>query len=135
MLQFSEDNPLSHESIARLGPDILQSKFNIKEASETLNERGRMKLADLLLDQTFVAGIGNKYKSEILFLRKLWPFRLANSLSPSEQQPFSTIWSRFSLICFRYFVIMSHVEVPVFFTDCFTFIGTCYFRIIFCPVF
>ncbi len=68
MLQFSEDNPLSHESIARLGPDILQSKFNIKEASERLNERGRMKLADLLLDHTFVAGIGNKYKSEILFL-------------------------------------------------------------------
>jgi endonuclease-8 len=45
-----------------------------------------MKLADLLLDQTFVAGIGNKYKSEILFLRKLWPFRIANNLSQSEEQ-------------------------------------------------
>jgi formamidopyrimidine-DNA glycosylase len=45
-----------------------------------------MKLADLLLDQTFVAGIGNKYKSEILFLRKLWPFRIANNLSWLEEQ-------------------------------------------------
>jgi formamidopyrimidine-DNA glycosylase len=45
-----------------------------------------MKLADLLIDQTFVAGIGNKYKSEILFLRKLWPFRIANNLSQSEEQ-------------------------------------------------
>lgn len=45
-----------------------------------------MKLADLLLDQTFVAGIGNKYKSEILFLQKLWPFKPANSLSLSKQQ-------------------------------------------------
>jgi formamidopyrimidine-DNA glycosylase len=40
-----------------------------------------MKLADLLLDQTFVAGI----KSEILFLQKLWPLKPANSLSLSKQ--------------------------------------------------
>jgi endonuclease VIII len=31
-------------------------------------------MLDLLLDQTFVAGIGNKYKSEILFLSKINPF-------------------------------------------------------------
>jgi endonuclease-8 len=86
ILQFSEDNPLLHDSITRLGPDPLKSNFNTENAKERLNERGRTKLADLLLDQTFVAGIGNKYKSEILFLEKLWPFRLANSLSLSEQQ-------------------------------------------------
>ena len=30
-----------------------------------------LSIADLLLDQTFVAGIGNKYKSEILLLSKV----------------------------------------------------------------
>jgi endonuclease VIII len=64
----------------------LKSKFDVEKAKERLKERGNMKLADLLLDQTFVAGIGNKYKSEILFLQKLWPFKPANSLSLAKQQ-------------------------------------------------
>ena len=86
ILQFTEDNPLHHESITRLGPDALKSKFDVEMAKERLKERESMKLADLLLDQTFVAGIGNKYKSEILFLQKLWPFNPASSLSLSKQQ-------------------------------------------------
>jgi endonuclease VIII len=86
ILQFSEDNPLQHESIARLGPDALKSKFDRGKARQRLKERGRMKLADLLLDQTFIAGTGNKYKSEILFLLKLWPFGPANSLSSSVEE-------------------------------------------------
>lgn len=86
ILQFTENNPLHHESITRLGPDALKSKFDVEKGKERLKERGNMKLADLLLDQTFVAGIGNKYKSEILFLQKLWPFKPANSLSLAKQE-------------------------------------------------
>jgi endonuclease-8 len=86
ILQFSEDDPSLHESISRLGPDALKPDFNIREAENRLNERIKMKLVDLLLDQSFVAGVGNKYKSEILFLLKVWPFRLAKDLSSSEQE-------------------------------------------------
>jgi endonuclease VIII len=86
ILQFTEDNPLHHESITRLGPDALKSRFDMRKAKNRLKERENMKLADLLLDQTFVAGIGNKYKSEILFLQKLRPFNPASSLSQSKQQ-------------------------------------------------
>ena len=53
ILQFSEDNPLLHESISRLGPDALKPDFDIKEAKNRLNERIKMKLVDLLLDQSF----------------------------------------------------------------------------------
>jgi endonuclease VIII len=86
ILQFTEDNPLLHESITRLGPDALKSKFDMGKAKDRLKERENMKTADLLLDQTFVAGIGNKYKSEILFLQKLWPFNPASTLSLPTQQ-------------------------------------------------
>ena len=79
-------DPSKHTSIAKLGPDALKSTFDIENVRNRLRKRGKMKLADLLLDQTFVAGIGNKYKSEILFLRKLCPFRFTNNLSPSEEQ-------------------------------------------------
>jgi formamidopyrimidine-DNA glycosylase len=86
ILQFSECNPLQHESISRLGPDALKADFDIEEANKRLKKRTKMKLVDLLLDQTFVAGVGNKYKSEILFLLKASPFRLAKDLSASEQE-------------------------------------------------
>jgi endonuclease-8 len=86
ILHFTMSDPSKHKSIAQLGPDALKSTFDIESVRNRLHKRGKMKLADLLLDQTFVAGIGNKYKSEILFLRKLWPFRIANNLSQSEEQ-------------------------------------------------
>lgn len=70
-LQFTEDNPLLHDSIRRLGPDALKSKFDVEKAKMRFEERGNMNLADPLLDQTFVVSIGNKYNSEILFLQKI----------------------------------------------------------------
>jgi formamidopyrimidine-DNA glycosylase len=69
ILQFTEGNPLRHESITRLGPDVLKSRFDMRKAKDRLIERENMKLADLLLDQTFVAGIGNKYKSKYFFYK------------------------------------------------------------------
>ena len=86
ILHFTMYDPSKHASIAKLGPDALKSTFDIESVRNRLHNRGKRKLADLLLDQTFVAGIGNKYKSEILFLRKLYPFRFANNLSPLEEQ-------------------------------------------------
>jgi endonuclease VIII len=83
ILQFTEDNPLHHEYITRLGPDALKSKFDVEKAIERLKERESMKLADLLLDQTFVAGIGNKYKSEILsiYLNELMVVQVTDQIS------------------------------------------------------
>ena len=75
-----------HDSIRRLGPDALKSKFDVQKAKMRFEERGNMNLADPLLDQTFVVSIGNKYNSEILFLQKIQPFKSANSLSLSKQQ-------------------------------------------------
>jgi endonuclease-8 len=73
ILQFSEYNPLQHESISRLGPDALKADFDMEEAKKRIKKRIEMKLVDLLLDQTFMSGVGNKYKSEILFLLKASP--------------------------------------------------------------
>jgi formamidopyrimidine-DNA glycosylase len=38
----------------------------------------------VLLDQGFIAGIGNMYADEALFAAGIHPFRTANSLSPEE---------------------------------------------------
>lgn len=83
VLSFTRADPARLPTILRLGPDGLERPFRAAEARRRLGERAHMKLADLLLDQTFVAGIGNKYKSEILFKLGFDPFVRAD-LSPRE---------------------------------------------------
>ena len=87
LLQFGTKDPArEHASVVRLGPDALARRFARVKALARLRERGAKTLADLLLDQSFVAGIGNKYKSEILFLQRLYPFQRAADLDPERER-------------------------------------------------
>ena len=67
----------------RLGPEPMASGFTAKTLAERLNHRKRL-LKPLLLDQTFIAGLGNIYVDEALWQAKLHPCRLAAALSPTE---------------------------------------------------
>jgi formamidopyrimidine-DNA glycosylase len=69
--------------LAPLGPEPLEPSFTRARFAERLAER-RGRLKPLLLDQTFVAGIGNIYADEILFAARLHPLRQARSLAPRE---------------------------------------------------
>lgn len=86
ILRFSRSDPSAAGSIERLGPDALAGALPVAAVEHALEARGAKTLADLLLDQTFVAGIGNKYKSDILFLLGLHPFRRASSLDAGERR-------------------------------------------------
>jgi endonuclease VIII len=91
IITFSLENPAYIKPIVRLGPDPLRSDFDINNVNIRLNQKTNsnsndLSIADLLLDQTFVAGIGNKYKSEILFLSKLYPFVTAKDLVPKGKK-------------------------------------------------
>ena len=86
ILKFTKSNPLlTEQALMRLGPDPLKPDFSYGEARIRYDARLRMKIADLLLDQTFVAGIGNKYKSELLFMCKLYPFITASRVSADRR--------------------------------------------------
>lgn len=64
-----------HPFLASAGIDILSDKPGVKELSEYLAQPrfARRALGGLLLDQHFVAGIGNYLRSEILFAAGLHP--------------------------------------------------------------
>ena len=64
------------------GPDLLSDGFDAGEAVRRIRERADMSIADALLDQSAIAGIGNIYKSEALFAAKVHPFAAVASLSP-----------------------------------------------------
>ena len=66
----------------RLGPEPLEIE---RRELDALMERRRGRLKSLLLDQSFLAGIGNLYADEILWEAKLHPERTAESLSARER--------------------------------------------------
>lgn len=58
-----------HPRVARLGPDLLAEPPDIDTAVRRARQRSYVhrEIGDLLLDQRVAAGIGNVYKSEVLF--------------------------------------------------------------------
>ncbi|MBA2448154.1 MAG: bifunctional DNA-formamidopyrimidine glycosylase/DNA-(apurinic or apyrimidinic site) lyase [Chloroflexi bacterium] len=58
---------------ARLGPEPLDPEFTVDILAERLARRPRAPLKPLLLDQTFLGGVGNIYADEIIFASRLGP--------------------------------------------------------------
>jgi endonuclease-8 len=61
--------------VGHLGPDLLGPDWDPVEAAHRLAAHPAVAIAEALLDQTNLAGIGNFYKCEVLFLRGIWPWR------------------------------------------------------------
>jgi endonuclease-8 len=77
-----------HRFLARLGPDILEETTTPDVVVARLAEprRARSTLGALLLDQAFIAGLGNYLRSDILFAARLTHDRRAGSLTPAERR-------------------------------------------------
>ena len=65
------------------GPEPLSGTFTAKRFAERLARRSA-KLKTLLLDQSFIAGVGNIYADEALWRARLHPLRPADTLSEDE---------------------------------------------------
>jgi len=66
-----------------LGPEPLEPAFTAKRLAAMLAAK-RRQLKPLLLDQTFIAGLGNIYTDEALHLAKLHPLRPSDSVTAEE---------------------------------------------------
>ncbi len=67
--------------LAGLGPDILAPDFDLAEAGRRLRGLGDLTIGEAVMRQSAVAGIGNVYKSETLFLCGIDPFVPVGALS------------------------------------------------------
>jgi len=70
--------------LARLGPDPLRPDFDPDRALAELVRRPRRTIGDALLDQRVLAGVGNIYRAEALYLTGIHPKRASGSLSAEE---------------------------------------------------
>lgn len=69
--------------LGKLGPEPLEKNFTPQWLFENLRKRKR-RLKPLLLDQTFLAGLGNIYADECLHMAKLHPLGLSNAVSRKQ---------------------------------------------------
>jgi endonuclease-8 len=65
-----------HPALSTLGPDLLSPEFDGAEALRRLRDpaRAERSIAEALLDQRALAGVGNVYKCEVLFIERVSPF-------------------------------------------------------------
>ncbi len=73
----------ANTALGHLGPEPLASTFTARKFAEMLGER-RGRIKPLLLNQTFLAGIGNIYADEALYMAGIHPLRPASGLSSRE---------------------------------------------------
>lgn len=64
-----------HPELVSLGPDAITNEFDAAEAFRRLRARPETEIGVALLNQRLMSGVGNVYKSEVLFVRRVSPFR------------------------------------------------------------
>ncbi len=69
-----------------LGVDALSEKFTFNKFEEILKKRPKKPIGILLMEQGLIAGIGNIYRSEILFVSGVKAERKTESLSSDEKR-------------------------------------------------
>lgn len=74
--------------LARLGPDPLRTDADPALAYARIS-RSTRSIGALLMDQSVMAGVGNVYRAEILFVLGIHPEREGRTITPDE---FGAIW-------------------------------------------
>ncbi len=71
-----------HRVLRRLGPDLLDPAFDAQDVLRRLRDRSRagLTIAEALLDQRALAGIGNVIKNETLYLERVDPFARVDAI-------------------------------------------------------
>lgn len=70
--------------LEKYGPEPLGKNFTIKIFKELLEKKSKKKIKPFLMDQTFIAGVGNIYATESCFCAGISPERLAGKIRDEE---------------------------------------------------
>jgi len=60
--------------VGHLGPDVMAAEWDADEVVRRLGEQPGRTIAEALLDQRVLAGVGNLYKNEVLFVERVDPW-------------------------------------------------------------
>lgn len=87
-LKFVKDptGGLTKKKLGTLGPDMLNDPPDARAFSDRLNGRLDRTIAEALMDQSVVSGVGNYVKAESLYRARLSPHRRVSSLTLPEKE-------------------------------------------------
>jgi len=68
----------------KFGPEPLEKDFTLERFKEIISQRSRWKIKPLLMDQSFIAGVGNVYANEVCFCAGVLPTREAGDFKDKE---------------------------------------------------
>ncbi len=67
--------------VKKLGPEPLSSLFNAEQFIERLRRKSNTRVKTAILDQSVIAGVGNIYADEALFLAKIHPATVIKNIT------------------------------------------------------
>ena len=80
---WTEDNPLEHKLLNKLGPEPLMADFDKNYLFKKIKLK-QQNIKSVIMDAQNVVGVGNIYASEALFYAKIKPQRRANKVTKNE---------------------------------------------------
>ena len=83
-LKFVTDMTMLAKKLAKLGHDPLKRDIDPDRFKELITRKAKKTIAEVLMDQSVLAGVGNYLKAEILYASKVSPHRICESLSDKE---------------------------------------------------
>lgn len=90
IIRFTSDEKVLEDKLNELGPDPLYTKITPTIFNKQLSKfTEKTKLEKLLLEQKFIAGIGNYLRADILWYSRLNPERTIGSLTKEEKEKFN----------------------------------------------
>lgn len=73
-----------HRYLSQLGPDLLADELNLDEMVARFRKQNHAPVGQAVMNQTLACGIGNVYKSELLFLQNIDPFAPVANLTDHD---------------------------------------------------
>lgn len=83
-LKFETDKKELDKKLKSLGPDILANDVTLQDFINRFDDKPNKTIAECIMDQSVISGIGNYLKAEILYYAHISPNRLVKDISRLE---------------------------------------------------
>lgn len=83
-LKFVHDKKDLDKKLKSLGPDILSDNVDLDDFLNRFDKKHNKTIAECLMNQSVISGIGNYLKAEILYCSRISPHRLVKDINEFE---------------------------------------------------
>ena len=83
-LKFVNDKKVLDKKLKSLGPDILANDVTLQEFVSRFDNKPNKTIAECIMDQSVISGVGNYLKAEILYCSHISPNRLIKDINHLE---------------------------------------------------